>query len=492
MSLKLFLLLIFKLSFVSLQNPNATSNFTSSEQGGEGGEPLPVNNGDAAFVAICAILVFIMTPALGLFYGGLLQRKNLLHIMAQCFFSNGVVAMIWTLLGFSIAFGPSHEGFIGNHKYFVLKNVNFDPHPSYGKTIPFLLFFYFQSQFACITPSLIVGAIAERIRFWPMMVYIGFWSLTVYSPLAHWNWNADGWLSLLGAKDWAGGNVIHISGGVAAMACAMALEREKPRIEKWFPKPKTEHSYLKIRVEEEETGTFKDKQLNSVMVVLGTMILWFGWFGFNAGSALNAGNYSTLSLVTTNVTPAVTMLVWAFLDMIHKNGVITVNGMCIACVCALIGITPGAGYVRVWHTIIIGILSAVFPYYFMWARAKFEFMDDRLDVFAAHGIAGMLGGFSLGFHYCVIDMNNQCIPSPNIGANWGYGGSQIVYQMIGITATVAYAFVVSYFLFIIVMLIFKPFDYFDADESIGLDKMEIFEKDHLELLNMSAICPEVA
>jgi Amt family ammonium transporter len=413
-----------------------------------------IDDADVAWVIVASILVMIMTPALGLFYGGLVEVKNMISMLAQCLTIYSITTLAWTLFGFSLVFGNvSNYGLIGGLNQAGLNGVNFSP-SDYAGTISYFLFFFYQLHFAAITPALIIGAVAERVRYLPLMLFSFLWHLLVYCPIAHWNWHTEGWLNKLGTKDFAGGNVIHISSGVSALAIVFFLEREPIRkIKKKSGKKETKNSFKKrdsilklVRTNDMENSVLIEtsgSKNSLVFVVIGTMLIWFGWFGFNGGSALNTGDRALMAVVNSNIAPAMSLVVWVILDYIYK-GRPTVSGMCIAIVCGLVGITPAAGYVRVWASVVIGAFAVVIPYLFVYYKEKYKFFDDRLDVFGCHGLGGIVGGILTGFFLCDIRKDNSCDPSM-LGVVYG-NGLQLAYQLIGIFASASYSFVVSYLL----------------------------------------------
>jgi ammonium transporter, Amt family len=329
-----------------------------------------VNAADVAWVSICAGLVMLMTPALGFFYGGLVRRKNLVSTVVQCFTIFAVACVVWTLWGYSLAFAPSHAGLVGGLKYLLLRGVGLAPDPQYAATIPGLSFYFFQMKFAAITPALIIGAIAERIRFRSLLVFIVVWATVVYAPVAHWVWGAGGWLRELGALDFAGGTVVHILAGVSALAAALVIGRRTPS-----PAPEEGPS-------------------NVPYVILGAALLWFGWFGFNAGSALAMNGLAVNALVVTNIAAAFATLSWMTVDWV-VTGKPTATGAAIGAVCGLVAITPASGYVDLTDAMIIGLMAGMICNYMVLALRRTR-LDDTLDVFACHGIGGVWGALATG------------------------------------------------------------------------------------------------
>lgn len=294
-----------------------------------------MSSGDIAWVAMATALVMLMTPALGFFYAGLVRRKNLFSTLVQCLVIFAVVSIVWTLWGYSLVFGPSINGIIGDLSRFGLNGVGGAPNLAYAPLIPELLFFAFQLKFAAITPALIIGAFVERIHFRSLLIFIVLWSTLIYSPIAHWVWNSGGWLKTIGAIDFAGGLVVHISAGLSALAAAIVIGRRKD-------------------IEKKE----EFKPSNIPYVILGAAMLWFGWFGFNAGSALATDTVAVFALVVTNLAAASASLSWMAVDWIVK-GKPSAVGMAVGAVCGLVAITPASGYVNTTSSIVIGLVAGV-------------------------------------------------------------------------------------------------------------------------------------
>jgi Amt family ammonium transporter len=321
-----------------------------------------VSAGDTAWLLVSAALVLLMTPGLAFFYGGMVRERNLLSTMFQSFISMAVISVLWVLVGFSLAFGPS-LGFVGNPlTYFALEGVGATPNAAFAATIPFALFALFQMKFAIITPALVTGAFAERVRFKTYLLFASLFSLLIYCPVAHWTWHPEGFLHKLGILDFAGGTVVHITAGVAALAAVLSLRRRMH----------SDHS-----------------PWNIPYVMLGTGLLWFGWFGFNAGSSLAANAQAVQAFLTTNTASAAAMLTWTFLDWFYR-GKPSAMGACIGAVVGLVAITPAAGYVSIGASLAIGVISPVVSYYVVRWRTSTD-IDDTLDVFPCHGVGGMVG-----------------------------------------------------------------------------------------------------
>ncbi len=327
----------------------------------------PVNTGDVAWMLTATGLVLLMTPGLAFFYGGMVQRKNVISTMLQSFMAMGVITLLWIVIGFSLAFGDSLGGIIGNPFTFPLfRGVGLEPHAALSPTVPLLLFALFQMKFAIITPALITGSFAERVRFSGYILFICLFSVLVYAPLAHWTWHPDGFLRAWGVLDFAGGTVVHMSAGLAALAGAIFLGARGDRV------PGASH-----------------EPANIPFVLLGTGMLWFGWFGFNAGSALSASGTAVLAFATTNTASAAALLTWMLADAARGRKP-SALGACIGAVVGLVAVTPAAGYISVGSSIIVGAVSSVISNAAVNWRMRTE-LDDTLDVFPCHGLGGMAG-----------------------------------------------------------------------------------------------------
>jgi len=294
-----------------------------------------LNAGDISWVAAASALVMLMTPAVGFFYAGLVRRKNLVATLCQSLAIFAIVSLVWTFWGYSLVFGPSIGGIIGNMSLVGLAGVGAQPDNDYAPTIPALLLYFFQLKFAAITPALIIGAIAERINFRSLLIFIVLWATVIYAPIAHWVWNVNGWLRSLGAIDFAGGTVVHISAGLSALAAALVIGRRK-----------------------DASNSDEFKPNNIPLVVLGAALLWFGWFGFNGGSSLAANTLAVTALVVTNLAAASSAVSWMFVDWLVKGKPTTV-GLSIGAVCGLVAITPASGYVGVFASIVIGLIAGI-------------------------------------------------------------------------------------------------------------------------------------
>lgn len=369
---------------------------------------MELNSGDIAFILICTALVFLMTPGLAFFYGGLVKRKNVLNTMLSSVIIMGLASVLWVLVGYSLCFSGNTGGIIGNLNWACLNGVGLEIGP-YSDTIPNLLFAAFQMMFAVITPAIVTGAIVERMKFKAMVIFIVIWSLIVYYPMAHMVWGEGGFLSELGAVDFAGGNVVHISSGVSALVLCIILGKRK----NYGEAPYHPH--------------------NIPFVLLGAALLWFGWFGFNAGSALAADGLAAHALVTTNTSAAMAMLSWLLIEWL-VNGRPTGVGAATGAVIGLVAITPGAGFVPIWAAVIIGALASPVCYFFLaFVKAKLGY-DDALDAFGCHGIGGIIGGLATGLF---------AQKSINSVARWDgfvFGGTELLAaQLIAIVITIAVA-----------------------------------------------------
>jgi Amt family ammonium transporter len=323
--------------------------------------------GDVAWMLTATGLVLLMTPGLSFFYGGMVRFKNVVSTMLQSFVALGVISLLWVVVGFSLAFGDSLGGLVGNpFTFFMLDGVGGATHPDLSPTIPLLLFALFQLKFAIITPALITGAFAERVRFSSYLLFMILFSIFIYSPLAHMTWHPQGWLRQMGVLDFAGGTVVHMSAGLAALAGALVLGRRQSH------KANEPH-----------------EPANVPYVLLGTGMLWFGWFGFNAGSALAANDTAVLAFATTNTASAAAMLGWVFFDMVRGRKP-SAMGACIGAVVGLVAITPAAGLVAVRHSIAIGLIASIVSNVAVHWKSK-STLDDTLDVFPCHGVGGMVG-----------------------------------------------------------------------------------------------------
>jgi len=397
---------------------------------------MTIDTGDTAFVIISAALVLLMTPGLAFFYGGLVRRKNVLNTMMASFGTIGVTSVMWVLIGYTLAFGPDLAGFIGSLDWFGLAGVD-GAASAYAPTIPHLSFCAFQMMFAVITPALITGAVAERMKFTYQMIFTAVWSLIVYYPLAHMVWGEGGFLRNLGALDFAGGNVVHISSGVSALvACILLGKRKHSDVTRFVPH-------------------------NVPFVLLGAGLLLFGWYGFNAGSALSSGGLAAGAFMTTNTAASSAMVSWMIFDQIF-NGKSTALGAATGLVVGLVAITPAAGFVPVWAAIIIGFAASPLSMFFITVVKRIFKYDDSLDVFGCHGIGGIWGGIATGLF--ASSSVNPAVTNEGVF----FGGSLILPQLAAIGITVALA-VGGTFVIIKTMSLFGKARVSERDESIGLD-----------------------
>ncbi|MCX8019733.1 MAG: ammonium transporter [Chitinophagaceae bacterium] len=402
---------------------------------------------DMAWVLVCTALVFLMTPGLAFFYGGMVHRKNVISTMIKSVVAAGVVGVLWVVIGFSLSFGESLGGVIGNPSTFLFfKGVRSgEPWPG-APTIPLLLFALFQMMFAVITPGLVVGAVAERIRFTSYILFIALFGLLVYAPVAHWSWHPEGFLAKMGAWDFAGGTVVHITAGCAALAGAMVL------------KPRLVHQLQK-----------EIPPANVPYVLIGTGLLWFGWFGFNAGSALGASELAVNALGTTNTAAAAAGLSWMFFDVM-KGKKPSVIGFCIGAVVGLVAITPAAGYVGIPQSIMIGVVASIISNIAVALKQKSK-LDDTLDVFPCHGIGGMTGMLMTGLFASPVIHGISGGPH-----GWFYGNfSFFLTQLKAMLIVVAYSFVVSFLIFKFINYIL-PIRVSLTEEELGLDETQHNEK----------------
>jgi Amt family ammonium transporter len=400
---------------------------------------------DIAFVLIASALVFLMTPGLAFFYGGMVHRKNVLSTMIKSVVAAGVISVLWVVVSFSLAFGNSIGGLIGDPRtFFFFQGVNSSPSWSLAATIPLSLFAVFQLMFAIITPGLVVGAVAERIRFTSYILFIVLFSLLVYSPLAHWTWHPDGILFKMGVLDFAGGTVVHISAGMAALAGALVLKRRKSHIEHREVPP-----------------------ANIPYVLIGTGLLWFGWFGFNAGSALGANSLAVSAFLTTNIAAGAAGLSWMFFD-VSRGKKPSVLGFCIGAVVGLVAITPGAGFVSIPSSIFIGVIAAVISNLAVSWKQKTS-LDDTLDVFPCHGVGGIVGMLLTGV-FATKTVNSAGVD----GLLYG-NPAFFLTQLKGVVIVVIFSFVMSFVIFKLINLV-QPIRVTSEEEEEGLDASQHNEK----------------
>ena len=419
--------------------------------------PTNFGAGDIAWVLMSTALVMLMTPALSFFYGGLVRRKNLVSTLVQCLIIFAVVSLIWLFWGYSLVYGPSLGGIIGNLSLVGLNNIGVNSVSPYAPRVPELLFFAFQLKFAAITPALIIGACAERIRFKSLLIFVILWSTLIYSPIAHWMWNANGWLRVLGAVDFAGGIVVHIAAGLSALAAALIVGRRKGCVY-WKDHLKAINS--KIGAGSSPATEFKPT--NIPYVILGAGLLWFGWFGFNGGSALAADSVAVSAVVVTNLAAAAAAVSWMVLDWIIK-GKPSAIGISVGAVCGLAAITAASGYVTVTAAVIIGLAAGVISNLVANWRSGRSRIDDTLDVFACHGIGGIIGAIAVGL-FATLAVNN--INGVN-GLFYG-NASQLGVQVLAVAVVSAFSFAGSYLLLRLVN-VFSPLRVSQEEEDAGLD-----------------------
>ncbi|MCX6130522.1 MAG: ammonium transporter [Proteobacteria bacterium] len=393
----------------------------------------PIVAGDVAWMLCASALVLFMTPGLSFFYGGMVRSRNMISTMLQSFISMGLVSIIWLVVGFSLAFGDSIGGFIGNPmSFFMFKGVTGATHPDLSPTIPLLLFAMFQLKFAVITPALITGSFAERVRFSSYMLFISLFIVCIYAPLAHMTWHPQGLLRTLGVLDFAGGTVVHMSAGFAALAGALFLGKRK------------------------DHGAEAHTPANIPFIILGTGMLWFGWFGFNAGSALAANEQAVQAFATTNTASAAAALAWIFFDIV-KGRKPSAVGACIGAVVGLVAVTPAAGYVSVGASAFIGAFSAIVSSLVVSLKSKTA-IDDTLDVFPCHGIGGVMGMLLTG------------VFAKDLGLAFGPSKTFLLHCL-ALVLVGSFSFFGSYLLFKVTDWII-PLRVSAEDEEIGLDKSQ--------------------
>lgn len=395
--------------------------------------PSKIDPGDTAWVLISTALVMLMTLGLAFFYGGMVGRKNVLSILMQCFIILCIISVLWIIFGYSLSFAPG-KGFWGGMKWVGLKGVELTTYSDYSTTIPHQLFMMFQGMFAVITPALIIGAFTGRMKFSAFLIFIVFWSTLVYNPICHWVWGIGGWIKNLGALDFAGGTVVHINAGITALIIAILIG-------------KREHKAVLPH--------------NLPFTLLGTALLWFGWFGFNAGSSLGANELAVNAFVVTNTAAAAAGLSWALLDWIF-NKKPTVLGNATGIVAGLVAITPAAGFVSSTSAIVIGFFASVFCYFAVTVVKKKLGYDDALDVFGVHGVGGIWGAIATGL-FATKAVN----PGGADGLFFG-NPSQVLIQLLAAGATVIYSAAISYLIYKVVDSIIK-IRVSVKDEIMGLD-----------------------
>ncbi|HEY4513977.1 MAG TPA: ammonium transporter [Candidatus Paceibacterota bacterium] len=401
-------------------------------------DPSSIDTGDTAWMLISAALVMLMTPAVGFFYGGMVSSKNVVSVLKQSLVILSLVSIQWVVIGYSLAFGPDIKGIIGSLDYFGLRGVGFAPNPDYAGTVPQLVFMIYQGMFAIITPALIIGAFVERIKFKTLVIFTLLWATLVYDPIAHWVWAPGGWLRSLGALDFAGGTVVHMSAGFSALAAALLVGK---RIERTHP------------------GSVAN---NIPFVILGAVLLWFGWFGFNAGSALASGVLAANAFVVTNIAAAAAALTWTVLSW-AENKKPSAMAAATGAVCGLVAITPASGFVGPVAALAIGIIAGVITYAAVFIRSNKVQIDDTLDVWAAHGVGGLVGAVLTGiFAEKIIN---------GAGANGLLFGNpkQLLIQIIAVAAAAIYSFVATWVILKILVAFKIPLRVSSSEEVQGLD-----------------------
>jgi len=399
---------------------------------------------DIAWMLMATALVLLMTPGVAFFYGGMVPLRSVVSTKLQSFASMGFVTLLWAVCGYSLVFSGDEGGFIGNFDYFMLSGVGMEPNPSYGPTIPHVLFMLFQATFAIITPALITGAVAERVRFKAWLVIMSLWSMMVYVPVAHWVWGPDGWIAKMGGLDFAGGMVVHMTSGYAALVAAVMLGNRK-------------------NFRPDEHNSF-----SALMVLLGGTLLWFGWIGFNAGSALAANGLAAHAAATTILAAAAAMSTWMICDW-TVHGRPTAVGSAVGAVAGLVAITPGAGFVSLQSAMFIGVITAVICNYATRLVKNKLKTDDTVDVFACHGIGGTVGAI-------LTAVFASSAVNPAISDGLIYGETKIFFaNVIGSMVVIVYTMVMTYIVFKVVGLFMKV-RVSEEDEKTGLDATQHGEK----------------
>ncbi len=395
-----------------------------------------INAGDTAFVLVSTALVMFMTPGLALFYGGMVRSKNVLGTLMQSFVLIGLVSVLWAVVGYTLAFGPDVGGLVGSLEWIGLRGVGQAPNPDYAATVPALAFMLFQGMFAVITPALIAGAFAERMKFTAFLAFSSLWTLLVYSPIAHWVWGTGGWIRELGALDFAGGTVVHISSALAALAAAIVVGRRRG------------------------FGAEAMHPHNLPMTLLGAGILWFGWFGFNAGSALTAGGLAASAFVATHLGAAAAALSWAVAEWVHQ-GRPTTLGVASGLVAGLVAITPASGFVGPMSAIAIGLGAGVLCYLGVLLKWRLRY-DDSLDVVGIHGVGGTFGAVATGL-LAQAAVNGA-------GADGAFFGNPglLWKQVVAVAAVMSYSFVLSYGILRLIKVVIG-LRVNEDDELLGLD-----------------------
>lgn len=405
------------------------------------------STGDITWVIVATALVFLMTPGLAFFYGGMVNRKNVISTMIKSFVAAGIISVLWLTVGYGMCFGTTVHGLIGNPmSHLFYKGVVSGAPWVGGPTIPLTLFSLFQLMFAIITPALVVGAVAERVKFSSYVLFIVLFALLIYFPVCHWAWHPDGFLFKMGVLDFAGGTVVHITAGCAALAGALVLKRRRAHIENLEPHP-----------------------ANVPYVLIGTGLLWFGWFGFNAGSALGSNTLAVSAFATTNTAAATAGLSWMFFDVLRGKKP-SVLGFCIGAVVGLVAITPGSGFVGIAHSAFIGFIAAIVSNIAVSIRSKSK-VDDTLDVFPCHGIGGMVGMLMTGV-FASGSVNGLVTAEGSLGNGLFFGSSALfIAQLKGMVIVATYSFVVGWLIFKFINFI-NPIRVSEDEEEAGLDESQ--------------------
>jgi len=399
---------------------------------------------DVAWMLMATALVLLMTPGVAFFYGGMVPLRSVISTKLQSFAAMGFVTLVWAICGYSLVFSGNGNGFIGNFDYFLLSGVGMEPHETYGTTIPHVLFMLFQATFAIITPALITGAVAERVRFKAWLVVMCLWSLMVYVPVAHWVWGPGGWIAAMGGIDFAGGMVVHMTAGYAALVAAVMLGNRR-------------------NFQPDEQNNF-----SALMVLLGGTLLWFGWIGFNAGSALAANGLAAHAAATTILAASAAMSTWMICDW-TINGRPTAIGAAVGAVAGLVAITPAAGFVSLQSALIIGFISAITCHYAARLVKRKLKTDDTVDVFACHGVGGTVGSL-------LTAVFASSAVNPAISDGLIFGETKIFFaNLIGSMVVIAFTMVMTYVVFKIVGL-FMTVRVSESDEKSGLDASQHGEK----------------
>lgn len=400
-----------------------------------------INGADTAWVMISSAMIMLMTPSLGFFYAGLVRQKNILTMLIQCYAIFASVSIVWALFGFSLVFGESQSSFIGNSKYFGMENL-WTAHFVEAPTIPGVVFFFFELTACAITPALIIGASAERLSTLSSLLFSSIWVIVVYCPIAHWVWKIGGWLEDLGAKDFGGGMPVHMTAGYAAIALSLIIGKRKETSGEMVPH-------------------------NVSYVVLGAMLLWFGWFGYNGGSSFAANAQAGLAIVNTNMSGSAAGLSWGIMEYIYKKK-ITVSGIATATICGLIAITPGSGFCPCWSSLIIGFLGGIFSFFFIKVREHYHLFDDALDVVGCHGVCGTWGVFATGLFANM----------PNAQGLF-YGETELfTSHLCGIVVVASYSFTLTYILSF-VLNFFGILRTTEEGEEKGIDIVEHNERSYI-------------